>query len=145
MASSHSASSLSPRGAPCRCWVLGWAWAAARRLPGGVCAMSRPGRCSSTWSARRWSHARPLGSPGFQQNSWDLQSAEDNQEGGGKQSFSQNLSHLYLLVTCDLTFVPNGKNGTILGIVRMKGDADLDLPFLISNYPKRIFEIFSEI
>lgn len=88
-ASSRSAWSLSPRGAPCWGWVWGWAWDAAHRLPGGECATSRPGRCSSRWSARRWSRVRPLGSPGFQRNSWDLQSVEE-------YSISSKQEHLFV-------------------------------------------------
>lgn len=76
-ASSRSPWSPSPRGAPCWGWVWGWDWDAARRLPGGECATSHPGRCSSRWSAHRWSRVRPLGSPGFQRSSWDLRLAEE--------------------------------------------------------------------
>lgn len=92
-ASSCSAWSPSPRGALCWGWVWGWAWDAVHRLPGGECATSHPGRCSSRWSARRWSRVRPLGSPGFQRNSWDLQSAEE-------YSIYSKLERLF--VTCNL-------------------------------------------
>lgn len=42
---------------------------------------------------------------------------------------AEYFSDLCLLVTCELSVVPNVKKGTILRIVRVKGHADLDLPF----------------
>lgn len=49
--------------------------------------------------------------------------------GGGAEYFSD----LCLLVTCELSSVANVKKGTILGIVRMEGHGQRDLPSLSSN------------
>lgn len=74
-------SSSPPRGMS-RCGRLasGWAWDAVRTWRGDGCTTSRPGRCSSTPSARQCSRAPPLESPWSQQNSWDLSGTGGTEE-----------------------------------------------------------------
>ena len=62
-----------PQGPRCGGRAVGWVGAVAHRWPEGGCATSRPGRCSSTLSARQCSLAPRPGSPCSRQNSWDLE------------------------------------------------------------------------